>query len=568
MRRILRIDLGSERFAFSDNKYDKLLAGRGLTSLIVSEEIPPVCDPLGKHNKLVIAPALLSGNPAVNVNRTSFGSKSPLTGGIKESNVGGTLALALSKHDLAAIILEGRRQAKGYYILEILDEEVRFLDAGAVAGLANYDAVARLKAMFPEAASIITIGTAGEMRLMAATIAVTDPEGNPSRHAGRGGLGAVMGSMGIKAIIVSKGNRKPPAPADLDGFKAVAAEWGKKLVAEKKNLALYGNAQIVDTSNAIGALPVKNYRMGRFEAASKITGTEIARLQAIRGGRMGHACSPSCVIRCSNVFHGPDGKYLTSGLEYESIGMLGSNLMIGDIDEIARIEKKCDDYGLDTIEIGAAIGVAMDCGLLEFGDSESAKALLDEIGKGTVTGRLIGNGAAITGKVLGAGRIPVVKGQSLAGYDPRALKGTGVTYASSPMGGDHTAGNVMPGRKGLDLNLPEVLPHLPEGQTVLSGDLQIMAAILDCYICIYVGYNKDTVERLAALLTAYLGETVTLDRLVENGRSILRTERNYNEAAGIGPQEDDLPAFFREEPIEPDGYVFDVRKEDILAMRK
>ncbi len=568
MRRILRIDLGSERFAFSENKYDELLAGRGLTSLIVSEEIPPACDPLGKHNKLVIAPALLSGNPAVNVNRASFGSKSPLTGGIKESNVGGTLALALSKHDLAAIILEGRRKAKGYYILEILDEEVRFLDAGAVAGLANYDAVARLKTMFPEAASIITIGTAGEMRLMAATIAVTDPEGNPSRHAGRGGLGAVMGSMGIKAIVVSKGSRRAPAPADPDGFKAVAAEWGKKLVAEKKNLAMYGNAQIVDTSNAIGALPVKNYRMGRFEAASKITGTEIARLQATRGGRMGHACSPSCVIRCSNIFHGPDGKYLTSGLEYESIGMLGSNLMIGDIDEIARIEKKCDDYGLDTIEIGAAIGVAMDCGLLEFGDSQGAKALLDEIGKGTVTGRLIGNGAAITGKVLGAGRIPVVKGQSLAGYDPRALKGTGVTYASSPMGGDHTAGNVMPGRKGLDLNLPEVLPHLPEGQTVLSGDLQTMAAILDCYICIYVGYNKDTVERLAALLTAYLGETVTLERLVESGRSILKTERNYNEAAGIGPQEDDLPAFFREEPIEPDGYVFDVKKEDILAMRK
>lgn len=563
MGTIVRVDTRTHQVKTSENTAHRLLAGRGLTSTIVAEEVRPTCDALGRFNKLVIAPALLAGTPAMNVNRVSIGAKSPLTGGIKESNVGGVLATALVSNGISALVLEDAPDGGPWQILEITDGAVRFLSGDELAGLSNYAAVERIHEKFGEGVAIVCIGQAGEMGLTAATIATTDPEGRPSRHAGRGGLGAVMGSKRIKAIVIHRGSHRPAPAVQLQPFRDQVSEWAHKLSAEKKSLTTYGNAQIVDTSNGVGALPTRNFRAGRFEHASEINGATMAAIQPPRGGRMGHACSPGCAIRCSNIYHGPDGRHLTSGLEYESIGMLGSNLEIGNLDDIARIERKCDDYGLDTIEVGAAIGVAMEAGLIPFGDPAGALNLLDEIGRGTLLGRLLGNGAAITGKVLGVQRVPVVKGQGMAAYDPRAMKGTGVTYATSPMGADHTAGNVMPGRRGLDSAKPEVLPHLPEGQVEISRDLQVMAAVLDCTMCIYVGYVKESMERLAALLSAYFGIPVSLEDLVKLGRYVLMTERKFNIAAGVGAATDRLPEFFYHEPLEPSGLVFDVSEEDI-----
>ncbi|MFZ5436999.1 MAG: aldehyde ferredoxin oxidoreductase C-terminal domain-containing protein [Bacillota bacterium] len=563
MGSILRVNTRTHVITSADNEADPLLAGRGLTSTIVCKEVIPTCEALGRFNKLVIAPALLAGSTAVNANRVSIGAKSPLTGGIKESNVGGSLATALSSHGMNALVIEGVPEDSSWWVLEISDEGIRFVPADDLAGLGNYATVERIHSRYGDEVAVMCIGPAGEMGMFAATIAVTDMERRPSRHAGRGGLGAVMGSKRLKAIVVRRGSRKPPQPKRPELFRNLVGEWARKLAEEKRSLALYGNAQIVDTAAAVGALPTRNFRSGRFEHASEINGAAMARIQKVRGGRMGHRCSPGCVIRCSNVYHGPDGNYLTSGLEYESIGMLGSNLSIGNLDDIAGIERKCDDYGLDTIEIGAAIGVAMEAGIVSFGDVPGVLDLLDQIAKGTILGRVLGNGAAITGKVLGVRRVPVVKGQSLASFDPRAMKGTGVTYATSPMGADHTAGNAMPGRRGLDPQQPDVLPHLPKGQVELSRDLQIMAAILDCYMCIYVGYVRETVEKLAGLLSAYLGTQVTPDDLVNLGRRILKVERDFNVAAGIAPGADRLPEFFYTEPLEPDGYVFDVPDNEI-----
>ncbi len=158
---------------------------------------------------------------------------------------------------------------------------------------------------------------------------------------------------------------------------------------------------------------------------------------------MGHGCMPGCVVRCSSDFHDSSGKYLTSAFEYETVVLLGSNLGIDDLDAIARMDRKCDELGIDTIELGCTIGILNDIGLFDFGDAVKAEAFIEEIAKGTPLGRILGSGVEITAKVFGIDRVPAVKGQGLAGHAARFLKGWGVTYATSPQGADHTAGSVL-----------------------------------------------------------------------------------------------------------------------------
>jgi aldehyde:ferredoxin oxidoreductase len=251
-------------------------------------------------------------------------------------------------------------------------------------------------------------------------------------------------------------------------------------------------------------------------------------------------------------------------LEYETVALLGSNCGIDDLDAIARMDRLCDELGLDTMEMGAAIGVAMEAGQLSFGDAQGAFALLEEIPKNTLMGRIIGNGAEITGKVFGVKRVPTVKGQGMAAYDPRANKGIGVTYTSSPMGADHTAGCVMPGRTGFNSSKTyDVLR--PDGQPELSLDLQIMMAIIDGMgICFFVGLDTDTLYVLAELLNARYGRNVTFEDLVELGKETLSIEHRFNQATG-SPMVERLPEFFEIEPLSPHRTVYDVKEAAIAA---
>jgi len=558
--KLLRVDLTKGQVHYDDvpEKY-QMLSARGLTSQVIFDEMDPTCTPLGADNKLVIAPGLFAATRCPNSNRISIGAKSPLTGTIKESNGGGTVARKLAKLGIKGVIIEGKPADNTLNTLVINKKEARLMPAQDLAGLGNFKTMEILQQVYGPKVGIMSIGQAGEMLLSSATVAISDLEGLPNRHCGRGGLGAVMGSKKIKAIVIDDTDADDAVAeiANLEEFNEVAKEWSKKLIESTAGLRNFGTAVLVNPVNAVGGLPVRNFHIGSYDAVEKINGQALTEACNAQGGKVGHGCSPGCVIRCSNVYHDKEGKYLVSGIEYETIGLMGPNLDIDSLETIAQLNRLCNDYGLDTMEIGGAMGVAMEAGIASFGDHEAALELVTQIGKGTVLGRVLGHGSTITGKVLGVTHVPAVKGQNLSAYDPRALKGTGTTYATSTQGADHTMGNALPGRFGVDTNNKEQ-------QLQISRDLQIMTAVVDSLgLCLFVGPMLPTMDVLVKLLSNYVGRELTLDDVLNMGKKLLKVEIAFNRAAGFTKEDDRLPEFFTKEVLEPKGVVFDITPEEL-----
>jgi len=539
------------------------LGGRSLTSRIILDEVDPTSEPLGPKNKLVIAPGLLGGTAAPCSGRISIGAKSPLTGGIKESNGGGTAAVKLARLGIRALVIEGQPREKNYFILKVSNAGVEIIPADDLVGLGNYETAKKLLNKYGSKNATISIGPAGEREYSVATIAITDMEGTPCRHCGRGGMGAVMGSKKLKAIVIDDSSAAKISYKDEKTFKAVSHQWAKELLVTRKGMTYYGTAGNLDTINALGCLPTRNFRYGVFENAEELSGKKLRDIIEKRGGKPSHACHPGCVIRCSNIYKDEEGKVVTSSLEYETIALLGSNCGISDFDFIAKLDHFSDDFGLDTMELGVTISVMMEAGILPFGDQEKMACLIDEIRDNTLTGKMMGQGAALTGKVLGARRIPAVKGQSLAAYDPRGIKGTGVTYATSTMGGDHTAGNCLPGRIGYRPETKDLeFLKTKEGIVALSHDVQIMIALCDfCGFCFFVGPVPETVERTAKLINSRWGIEVTFEELIEMSKQVIKTEIEFNEKAGLPQAINGLPEFFSTEKLMPEDHIFDISKK-------
>jgi aldehyde:ferredoxin oxidoreductase len=433
MDKILRIDVGANGGPAA--REEQLgpyagLGGRALTSAIVNKEVPADCHPLGPENKLVIAPGLLSGTAAATSGRLSVGCKSPLTGGIKEANAGGQGAQVLARLGYAAIVLEGQRQGEDLYKVSISTEGVRIEKDNELKLLTNYQLMERFSPLYLKNGAMISIGTAGEMRMANSTVAVTDMEGRPTRHAGRGGVGAVMGSKGVKVILLDGTGTKNRKPKDPEGFKDANKRFVEGLrrhAVTGQGLPTYGTNILTNVLNEAGGYPTYSFRQGSYKDASKISGEAQAELETQRGGLTSHGCHRGCVIKCSGTYLDKDGHFMTKQPEYETVWAHGANCGICDLDAIAQLDFLDDDYGLDTIEMGVTIGVAMDAGLLPFGDAQGAINLVHEVGKGSPLGRILGSGAAVTAKAFGIERAPVVKGQALPAYDPRAVKGIGVT---------------------------------------------------------------------------------------------------------------------------------------------
>ena len=417
--KFIRVNLTSKSIETKDVPQEYAgLGGRALTSILINKEVPATCDPLGPENKLVFAPGYLSGTPLVNTSRLSVGAKSPLTGGIKESNVGGTVAASLAGLGVTALIVEGQAADGACYFLNIDGGgEASLLDAGESKGLRTYALVEKLTEEFGDKKSITCIGPAGEMLLTAASIQTTDLDGRPCRAAGRGGLGAVMGSKGLKALIVERGGKSADPLADADQFKEGAKAYAKAVREDEfsgEALGEFGSAVLVEPINAAGAFPTRNARDGQFEDASKISGEHMAKLIEERGGKKAHKGCAQCIIDCSNEYVDESGKYVTSSLEYETIWSMGGMIGNGDLDAIAKLDFLCDDIGLDTISTGVAIAVAMDAGYKEFGDGQAAIAMVEEVAGGTEMGKIVGNGPAAVGEHFKHDRVPVIKGQSMA----------------------------------------------------------------------------------------------------------------------------------------------------------
>ena len=574
MDKIVRINMG----AAGGPKIETLpigayagLAGRALTSAVISKEVPPLCHALGEDNKLVIAPGLLSGSAASMSGRLSVGCKSPLTGGIKEANAGGQPSQMLARLGYAAIILEGKPKDNTLYKIVISPKGVTITPDNSLKMLGNYDTVEKIKKEFGDKVSVMSIGPAGEMKLAAASIACTDMEMRPTRHAGRGGVGAVMGSKGVKAIVIDDSGAKMRAPKEPEAFKDAMKRWAdgiKKHPVTGQGLPAFGTNVLTNVVNEAGGYPTKNFMLGKFDNCAKISGETQAATENARGGEGSatHACHTGCIIRCSGTYYDKDGHYLTKQPEYETVWAHGGNCGIDDLDVIAQLDRLDDDFGLDTIEMGATIGVAMEGGLAKFGDGQAAINLIKEVGKGTPLGRILGSGAAVTGKVLGVERVPVVKGQSMPAYDPRAVQGMGVTYATSTMGADHTAGYaVATNLLGVG---GKVDPLKPEGQVELSRNLQIATAAIDSTgMCLFIAFavldQPETFQALLDLLNAFYGLKLTGDDVTALGKSVLKNERDFNHKAGFTNEHDRVPEFFKKEKLPPHQVTFTVKDEDL-----
>lgn len=553
----------------------RYLGGRGLSSSIVVDEVPPLCHPLGPNNKAVFAPGIVTGTPAVTAARISVGGKSPLTGGIKESNAGSSWAHDLASMRIKALIVEGQPQEKGKfwgaYISwnkDAAQPHIEFFDATEYSGKNLYEVFPQVYARFGERISIAGCGVAGEFRYGNAGVVFNDLAKRPSRYSGRGGLGSVLGSKGLKFIVLNE--QGAPGVEIVD--KALFDQGRKKMIdalrthditKPKGGLNTYGTAVLINIMNEAGGLPTRNFSSGRFEQAAQIAGEAIFEGNKKRLGKelYNHACSPGCIIQCSNTWYDENGKEVASCVEYESDWALGANCGIGDLDAIAQMVHLCNAYGLDTIETGATLGVAMEAGVVPFGDAQGAINLIHEMGKGTPMGRILGAGTGAAGQVLGVTRTPAVKGQGMPAYEPRAVKGIGITYATSTMGADHTAGYTI---------APEILgvsgkqdPLTPEGKAGLSRGFQAATAFIDMTgHCLFIAFAildiASGMEGMVEECNGVLGSTWTTEDVGKLGAEILKKERAFNEAAGFTKQHDRIPEFMKIEPLPPHNQVFDV----------
>jgi aldehyde:ferredoxin oxidoreductase len=557
--RILRVNMTKLETVFEDLRPDwMILGGRGLSDRILKAEVPPQSDPLGPAAKLIVATGPLAGTMAPSCGRISVGAKSPLTLGIKEANSGGPAGQKMDKLGIRAIVVEGSPADGRMYLLHISKEGAVIEPADQYRGLKNYELAEALYRKFDKKSSIISIGIGGERRWKSASVGFTDTEGHPARHAARGGLGAVMGAKGLKAIIIDDQGTPAVDMASRETFRDIIKKWAEVLKADPQaqGMMKYGTPAGIAPLRSIGSAPSKNYSSEQTEGFEKLAGPSFEKVNQERGGGL-KGCMPGCLIRCSTSYYGPDGKYLTSGFEYETLALLGTNLGLSDPDVVAKLDRLCDDLGLDTIEIGSALGVTAGPGKMTFGDAASVLALFDELDKGSAFGNILGNGVVSTCKALGITRIPAYKGQAIPAHDPRVAKAAGVTYTTNPMGADHTAGITYEKFKSKD------------GQVERSLKAQILNAALDTFgYCSLARINdvQTLLGFLKDLLNARFGLQLEIEDLVRVARETLKIELEFNLGTEFHNAHDPDPEFLKTEPAPPIGNVFDVDPEEIKTI--
>ena len=554
--KILKVDIRNEKITFEDLKQEwKSIGGSAFIAKIMNQEVPPATDPLGPDNLFIVAAGPLAGTGAPQLGRMSVGAKSPLTMGIKEANSGGPAAQILDRLGIRSIVVRGAPRDRRLYCLMISKNKTRLIPVDEYRGTKNYELIGKIQKQYGEKIAVISTGIAGERKYKGASVSFTDIFGDPSRNAARGGLGAVMGSKGLKAIIIDPSQAGQVDLAHPKEFRNVVKSWINTL-RHDISCSLYsrfGTPFAINNSANQGTLVSNNYRSGTPNNFVAVSGNRIQEILFERGGKM-HGCMPGCIVKCSIIYPDKDGKRLCSAYEYETIALLGTNLGIINNDAIARLKYMCDDLGLDAIETGSSLGLAAEAGKMSFGDWESAARLLEEIEKETPLGLALGNGVVATAKYLNVSRIPAFKGQAIPGHDPRSVKGTGVTYFTSPMGADHTAG------------LTYRIPKNKDKQAENSLRSQIQAATCDAFgYCLnsVPGGRASIYPFFAGLVNARYGLQLTPKDIMQIGKQTLKDQLAFNAKAEFSKIDSKTSAFVREETITPTDQVFDVDDGEI-----
>ena len=564
---MLRIDTatGESRKENFDSK-EYLLGGRTLSSRLVSREVPPACDPFGKRNRLFFCTGVLAGTILSSSGRLSVGAKSPLTGGIKESNAGGIVGTRMAQQGLRCIALENAPENDaGWKIAVIGKDKVELVEGEFLVGKGVYEKSELLSEKFGAKAGCVTIGPAAEKLLLASGLACSDPHGVCSRYAGRGGLGAVMASKRVIAMVILNDGGVKPDFADPETFKA-----GSKRIVQllKENpvssvFTKFGTAAMVDICQSLKVLPTRNFRHGTMDGAEKINAQSLYDIITERGGKgkTQHACMHPCAIQCSNVYPDKDGKLLCSPIEYETMALMGSNLCLTNLDVIAEMNKIANDAGVDTLDVGAAIGVAMEAGLAEFGDEQAVIKMMEEVRDLTPLGRILASGCKVAAKVFGVRHAPHVLGQALPAYEPRGTKGMAMTYLSNPMGADHTFGFTL---------RDEDEPASKEGKLALSKKFQVIGSRMDAMgLCNFVRYSvRNDMNPLLDLIKAMHDIEISATEFDDFVKGTLRIEHQFNTDAGITAQDYRFSETFYEEIQPESGEKIDITDEESAQARQ
>lgn len=547
MRKYLDIDLNTQTVSESELQGESIVnAGRYFIAKKLNECGAAKVDPLSGDNPLIFSAGPFAGTNFSNANRTSVGCKSPLTGGIKEANAGGTFGVALGQLHIAGLTLHGA--ASEWTLIHLRkDGTVSFESAEEYLGMGNFEAAEKLHERFGKKVSLALCGPVGEYQGLLAGISISDADRRPTRLAARGGVGAVMGAKKIKVIVADL--NKMPQLNDRKKVLQTVREYGR-LLGEDETIKAYtdvGTAAMADFTNHIGGLPVRNFSSGQQVGADerfKMGGDYIRELTLERDGDPSHACMPGCMIMCSNVYVDSDGKEIASPVEYETIGLMGTNCGLGNPDDLARVNQVANDLGVDTIETGAMIGVLMDAGVGEFGDVGFMFKVMEDIRQGNEAGRIYAQGTARAGEHFGAKRIPVVKRQAISAYDPRVIEVTGITMMMTAQGADHTAGNV-----------PRMVTTGKDVDALVdaSMDMQVVCAAADSIgFCIFGrAVTNINLDMIAGAINHALGTELDGSFFEKLGRETLALENQFNLDAGFTIEDDELPGFFYEEALPP-----------------
>ncbi len=548
MRTYLHINLNDQTIISEDMQGEQLArVGRHFIAKTLLECGAATIDPWSPENPLIFSAGPFAGTNFSNANRLSVGCKSPLTGGIKEANTGGTFGFALGQLEIAGFTLNGA--SSEWVVIRIPKEgPITFDTAEPYMGKGNIEAAALLHEKYGDKVSLALCGPVGEYGGMISGIAFSDVENRPVRLAARGGVGAVMGSKKVKAIVADK--HKMPTFHERKKLMTGIKEYGARMAADPaaQNMGRQGTALVADLTNLLGGLPVNNFSGGQLvdpkKERLKMGGDFIREQNLERGGETTHACMPGCLIKCSNVYADENGEELVSPLEYETICLLGTNCGISEPDEVAYLNAIVNDLGVDTIETGALLAILMDDGQAEYGDVKFMEDALLDIRKGTERGRLLAQGTARVGEHYGIKRVPVVKKQAISAYDPRVIEVTGITMMMTAQGADHTTGN-LPAFECKDKTTEEL--------TEASLGVQINSAAADSLgLCVFGRYVTDVAHDLmVTALNDALGTDLGPTFINDLGRETLELEIEFNKAAGFGLEDDELPSFFYDEPLAP-----------------
>ncbi len=565
--RLLRIDLSRGKYVVQDIPVDTLkmfIGGRGLAVKILWDELPPGIDPFSPYNKLVIAAGPLSGLPAPSSGKLVIASKSPLTNGYGDGNIGTMASLHIRRAGYDAIVVEGRARKPVYLYIE--DDKVEFRDARDLWGLDTFETEDKLLKEHGKDVGALVIGPAGENLVRYATVISMK-----GRSGGRPGMGAVMGSKLLKAIVV-KGTKGYPQLADQRMFSEVS----KKAFEDIRNAENYdfwirqGTMATVEWAQKHSVLPTQNFREGMFDEYMEISGTTMEKMKVERRG------CPVCNMQCGNVILDIEGE--KSELDYENVGMLGSNILLGDLRKVACLNKLCDKLGLDTISMGSSIAFLMEAsekGLIkeriEWGDFEASKQLIIDTAYRRGLGALAAEGVMRMSWYLRRGSSDWamhVKGLEISAYDCHAAPGMALAYGTSPIGAHHKDAwliglEVKMDRKSYDI---EKVKKLIEWQRIRGG---IFESLTTCRLpWIELGLS---IEYYPKLLSYATGVTYTLDDLFTVADRIYALIRAFwvREYRGWSKYMDYPPMRWFKDPLTKGPYKgskLDLEKYDAMLM--